>query len=85
MPGDEPIVIGRPIPGLELTISQEVPIADFSGSLGASIDFSDLEGGQGAGWTDYPYFDFRELAEGEYLYSDGRVSTDPCGMYPRDW
>ncbi len=78
-------MIGRPIPGLELTISEEVPIAGFPDLLGVSIVFSDHESDWIVSWTDYPYFDFHTLAEGEYLYSDGRVSTDPCGLYPRDW
>lgn len=78
--GGLPVVVGEPIPGMDFKTATSVRIADHPGKIGVGLGFTDEANANGTIWTNFPDTDFGELEEGTYLYPDGRVSTEPCGM-----
>lgn len=74
------IVIGDPLGTLRFTELSRLPEGVTFENIVIRIEYTE-DGSFGFVWPGFANVDPSRLASDDYVYSDGRVSNEPCGMY----
>lgn len=79
VPGDQPVIIGEDIPGMDLTVSRRAPASGLPNPARLFVSFTDVNNPNSGAGAVFPLTDYSNWVEGDYLLFDGTVTNQPCG------